>query len=204
MNLAKKLVKYSLLVAAFLGGSSWASGAVIYNESVSGDLSTFDPIVLNLTAGTNSVLGSSEYTDLIADFDGFNISLGAGQTLTSIEYFISNRAIATDTTSLDTNYTMRSGGHGGTHLAFTSINVLGASPQSMFPSALPVSGVFAFGTTPSSLGRSGSGGTWDYEIRFTVSEVDAVPEPSTLTTLGIGGLGLAFAALRRYRFRKVV
>ena len=179
------LFGFSLLLGSFV-----SQATVIYDESLSGDLATFDTIALDLSAGTNSVIGSSAYTNSIYDFDGFQISLGTGLILTSVEYFINNLSVSSNTSFLTTSYSLRSGSHTGSTLAYTTINLLGSSPQSMFGSALPLFGNLSLATSPTSLGRSGNGGTWDYEFRFTVA---SVPEPSTLSMIALGLLGLGFS-----------
>lgn len=185
----------ALFVFAYLLVPSWAHAAILYDESISGDLAPFDPIVLNLAAGQNSVLGSAEYTTSTVDFDSFRVSLGAGLMLTSIDYLIIDRSIVTGTSFLRNGYEMRNGGYAGAILAATSIDILGASQQSMFSSALPVSGVYSFATDGTSLSRSGPGGSWDYEIRFNVSS--SVPEPASLAIWG--GLGIAGLVAARRR-----
>ena len=174
-------------------GSFTSHATVIYDESLSGDLATFDTITLDLSAGTNSVIGSSGYTSSITDFDGFQISLGTGLILTAVEYFINNLSISSNTSYLATSYSLKNGSHTGSTLAYTTINVLSSLPQSMFGTALPLFGNLSLATSPASLGRIGDGGTWDYEFRFTVA---SVPEPYTLTMIALGLLGIGFSRKR--------
>lgn len=202
MNAQTYLRKLGIGLAGFAGllVSGWAQAVVLYDESVSGDLATFDTTTINLVSGANSVLGSAAFSITKFDSDGFLVNLGAGLTLSDIEYFISNVSVASDTTSLSTRYGMKTPDHSGTLMASTSVNVLGGSPQDMFASALPVTGAFAFGTTPQVTSRVGGGGSWDYEIRLTVvpESSTVVPEPITLLLLGLGIVGLGFARKRVY------
>ncbi len=173
--------------------SNLTQASVIYDESVSGDLQPFDPITLNLSAGQNSVIGSSGFTPSISDFDSFSVFLSSNLRLLSVDYFISNLSVIQGTSNLETGYELTSGGYFGSILANTQINLLGSSHQSMFGNALPVDGGSQFFIDNFSLSTGGSsfevGGTWDYEIRFTTT---TVPEPTTITLMGLGFAGMAF------------
>ena len=175
----------SLSALGLLVASSAAHAIVLYDESVSGDLATFDTITLDLTAGTNSVLGSSLFTLNDYDFDGFQLSLGSGLNLLSVDYYINNLAVSTNTVSLGTTFSLRDGGHSGTTLDTTSIDLLGVSPQEMFAGALPLPGLMSLSTSPNQLSRGGDGGSWNYEIRFTVASA-TVPEPSVALLIASG------------------
>jgi hypothetical protein len=183
----KPLITLGFLVLVFFLASGWAQAAVIYDESVSGDLDWYDTLTIDLQVGANSLLGSAHLLDNGYDFDSFIIFLGDGLILTNIDFYIIDRSINENTTVLGSGYMLNIGSHDGTFLERTEINLLGTSPHSMFESTLPLTGSFSFAITNEYLARQGiegsfgSGGSWDYEFRFTVEGSAApVPEPSTL------------------------
>lgn len=175
----------SLSALGLLVASSVAQSIVIYDESVSGDLATFDAATLSLTAGTNSVLGSSAFNLTTADHDSFQLSLGTGLTILSVDYFINNLAVSTDTIRMRTTYKLREGGYDGTILASTTIDLLGGTPQPMFAGALPLPGLMSLSSLNSGMSLSGEGGYWDYEIRLNVASA-SVPEPSVFLLIASG------------------
>lgn len=179
-----KMTKF-IAALAFLFLTSLAQASVLYDESISGDLDDnlrhFD-----LPLGINSILGSSVFLGQDSDFDGrFNFSLNDGLVLKNIDFLISNVSVTPSTLSLNTIYELKI----GYHILEHNIDVLGNFQQSMFEGVLPLTGHQDIGFRNSTLATSGtdSGGSWDYEIRFTVSPV---PEPSTWAML-LAGLGLA-------------
>lgn len=188
-----KIFRFFIMLTALLSASAQAS--VIYDESVSGDLSIFDPIALELQAGSNSVLGSSVYAKSALDFDGFTLVLAKDLILTSIEYVISNRDIKDATSKLSTSYYLRQGNqHATPTLAVSEIDILGDDVQSLFASALPLSGLLDLSITPKSLGRRGPGGSWDYEFIFTTDSLTS-NEHELVESSTIALLAMAFAAL---------
>ena len=190
----KYLANVLLLIAATVVFSNFATGGVIYDESVSGDLAAFDSRVFTLEIGENSVLGSSiNSINNLGDFDGFNVFLGAGLRLLNVEYFV----LGTDflpgspPTELRAAYELRDGSYFGSSFGdqFLEIDAT-LNPQSFLPGEFPISGERTLAFRPGTFSRAGLGGTWDYEFRLTTTT--AVPAPATLALLSLGLLGLRF------------
>jgi hypothetical protein len=186
----KKILAIGSLLCALVGSSQ---AAVIYDESINGDLATFSNTTLTFSAGSNTLLGSAAFGPT-TDFDGFLFNIGVGQVLNSVTYRVLNSSIDPNTTALTEGYSLYSGGHyQGASLFNVTLNILSQVPVSAIDNSPFLSpGVYAI--SPSFLSRSGNGGSWNYEVVFNVTEV---PEPGSLALAGLGLSGLLVARRRK-------
>jgi hypothetical protein len=181
-------------VLLLLAMPTMGHASIIYDESISGDLPDNLTTVLDLSLGTNTVLGSSVYIAFddsqTYDLDSFSFHLPNDTQLTNVSYAFSNTILEPTTSDLGTQYWLLDAS--SNVLDITVIAVSGTSPVSLFNSALPLaSGQYQFYNF--SLGTVGTattiGGSWDYQITFDVA---ATPLPATLPLFatGLGALGL--------------
>lgn len=174
-----------------------ALATVIYDESVSGDLSDQSTTLLTLQMGVNRVLGSVQTIQQYPDFDSFSVSIGQNLTLTTIDFHITNLMKDVDTTILASAYGLFEENNPGNMLALSNISLLGNQQQSMFGSGLPLTGINNYRIRNLSVTRDGGGGNWDYEMVFTVNSSAPVPEPATMILFGFGLLSLTGVGRRR-------
>ena len=152
-----------MLCALGLLTSGWAQAVLIYDESVSGDLADFDTATFGLSAGVNSVFGSSvvglidnasgafcgpDPTCFRFDADGFQFSLGTGLTLQSVDYLVSSLNSTGSAITQTISYDLRDGGHTGTSLEVASIDPLASGPQSMFGATTPLATSNTYALSP--------------------------------------------------------
>lgn len=207
----------NLLFGMVLLVSGWAQASVIYNEAISGDADWYTPYfllpALNLTSGVNSIMGSANvYVDAPNgiddwDSDAFVINIGPGKALAKVEYFNNLPSVTSTTIDLAKFISLTSlniGPSFGKFIDFYLVDILNGPGQvSLFDAKLPLVGPLALEVT-SAGGSAGGfypfGGSWDYEIRLTVVDVNAsaldVYEPATFMLFGLGLVSLKFTRRR--------
>ena len=183
------------LMAAFVGTSSARAG-VLYDESVSGDLSNFQnaPTPLTLVNGTNSVLGNVGDTD---SQDWIAITVPSGFDLTSIVDSVYTSADDTAFTGIAVGSSFTGSVFdptaylGYTHFGPSMVNVgtnllpsmgdnVGNAPGSAgFTPPLPA------GTYTILIQQLGS--NLQYQMDYTIAPA---PEPASLALVAAGALAL--------------
>lgn len=204
----------NLLFGMVLLVSGWAQASVIYNEAISGDADWYTPYfllpVLNLTSGVNSIMGSANvYVDAPNgiddwDSDAFVIDIGPGKALTKVEYFNNLPSVTSTTIDLAKFISLNSLNITPGFADFYLVDILNGPGQvSLFDTKLPLVGPLTL-MVMSAGGLVGGfhpyGGSWDYEIRLTVVDVNAsaldVYEPATFMLFGLGLVSLKFTRRR--------
>lgn len=190
--------KHLLLVAsgAFLFSSVPCLGAVIYTESLNGDLSGsfLNPTVISLTPGANTIIaqmGNNGNTGATngSDADYFTVTVGAGVSLLSITldsytFTPNDPGISFAGYVASAAFTGQGGGDidGSAFIDASSGNIL----DDFTGSAAPLGqGVYSFWFQETSPNRV------DYQLTFNV-----VPEPSA-ALLGFSGVWLLLTRRRR-------
>lgn len=181
---------------------------VIYDESLQGDapdlfLDSARP-QLNLTVGTNTLLGSSNWMVNVMnpDFDHYSFFVPGGGVLTSIvySYVLGTGLEASNNWSISSNDPSNDPFQG---IGFQVTYANNASPINLF------TGTGGFPVIPNLSGydlglsgwsaRPGSQGTnifVDYQIDFNVESI-SVPEPSTFILLFAGLIGIYVTRLEQ-------
>lgn len=194
------LLSRALFILATSVAAQMAHGVVMWNESVNGDLSNnrLTPTALSAVIGSNTVRATTQGSDR----EYFRITVAAGQELYDMwhsEYIsqdftmfmaVQRGSTFTETASNPNPVNMLGYTHMGDSTVGISIfNLMGAGAG-----ATGFSGPLQAGTYTFWAQQQGSASTWtvDYRVR-------AVPEPATITVLGLG-LG---ALLRRKRAKQI-
>ncbi len=187
--------KSILLLAGALWCGTAAHASVIYNESVSGDLSNSGtaPTLLTVSLGSNQLFGTTGSTNNTVDRDYFTFTVPQGMALSAITVLPGTQALGTlgesfigmeagpevmVSTSATTAagllgwYHYGSGDIGTNILALMDSAGMGASG---FPLPLPA-GTYSFWV------QEASAGTVNYAFDFTIS----TPEPGSWALLLVG------------------
>jgi PEP-CTERM motif len=179
-----------LLVAAICLGAHSLTAAVVYDESVSGDITDGNPPLMFLP-GSNMILGNTGFTldssgtQTAIDFDKFDFAIPTGTMLVSAS--LSTSQSIGQLTSMEFNF-FSSG-----IVPIVSSQITNNVPSSapIITDILPV-GPGRYFVTDHELGARGFGPSYaNYVFDF---EVVAVPEPSAvqLSIAALAGLALIF------------
>ena len=177
-TLKNKQSFYITLIAVSLFTLLWvnlfqAATPISYDESVSGDLSgnSFNP-VFTFDAGVNTVIGSSFQSfpmtgPATQDGDWFSFIVQPGQQLTEITFEFTNLLATGGYGKLDSYFNLR-------NVASDSISLLSTTPgvdQIVFETIVPLAdGTYIFQLSNSAAGSGGDSATYDYTLKFTVSD----------------------------------
>jgi hypothetical protein len=194
-----------LLACAFLYATA-AYGDTIYNESVSGDLSSsgLTPTLLTVSLGPNDLFGTTGKTGTVVDRDYFTFTVPQGLELTALTVLPGTQTLgtlgasfigmesgpevtvstaATDATGLLGWFHYDTGDIGVNILPLMGTSGLGSTG---FTAPLPA-GTYSFWV------QEASAGTVPYGLEFTV----ATPEPASWTMLLTGMTLLVGKTVRR-------
>jgi hypothetical protein len=175
-----------------------AAMPVTYQESVSGDLTSFGPLpVFALDIGTNTVSGTTGILNNTLDFDSFAFKIPSGSVLVAGSVQLADSAgSAGDFGSAV--WQLFSGS--STAQDDTPLEVLdSASPGSDALTSAPLgAGFYNFSATTLRFGDFMTTQLGDYTFSLTLRATQAVPEPGTLVLAGLAFVGLA-ATRRRGR-----
>lgn len=195
--------RITVLMAFVFCSSAAAQASVIYDESVSGDLSNSGtaPTVLTVGLGSNQVFGTTGKTNNTIDRDYFTFTVPAGEVLSAITVLPGTQTLGTlgesfigmeagPQVTIGTSPTNASGLLGWLHYGIADIGVdilplMGSAGDGAtgFTAPLP-SGMYSFWV------QEASAGTVHYGFDFTI----ATPEPGSQSTLLVG-LGLLLTKL---------
>ncbi len=184
----------SLATIAVLAASQGVNAAMLWDESVSGDLSGdgLAPTLLTLGAGSNQIVGTTGNGGLGVDLDYFTFTLSAGQTLTSIRV-LSNTLVSGDFSFLGLQagpqVTVSPSGAGSQALLGWTHYRTGDAGFDLLP-RITASGVLPAGTY--AVWIQDTGGPADYGFDFGVTSVVPLPPSLLLLTSTLVGLGGIF------------
>jgi hypothetical protein len=207
---------WNVLIGVVLFSSAASLMAATYDEGISGDLSNNQaaPTPLTLTLGTNSIIGNANGSGGDSQ-DWIALTVPAGDEMTS---YVNAAYSSTDSqgftgfqfgSSFGTNSAFSAGSYAGyAHFGTGATNP--STPTStvgvdLLPlMANPSVAAGATGFTPPLIAGTYTfliqqlGASTNYEFDINVS---AVPEPGSLSLLGLGGLGFGFC-VRRFGKRR--
>lgn len=178
-------LRFSIACAALLIVSAGqAQSAIIYNESVDGDLPSSSPNLGSLAAGTNTVLGTVSMSP--SDLDTFSFVIPKGSTVTGITVSVTER----NSVFFNLRFDLYSGaGFGGTNLE--NVLTFGTSDTKNFTVTPLSDGTYTMGV---GFQIGGSNVIMDYSVGISVT---SVPEPSSFALFGIASVTGLVAARRR-------
>ena len=175
-----KAVMFAVLLVFSMSLTATVWAAVVYDESVNGDLSNDEnaPTTLSFSVGSNQLLGSVGVNDRD---DYFNFIIAPGQTVDSIilDSYVSSGQTQTQSSSIDAwafFIPFQFPGFSGTFGINDIGNEIGL-------------GVLPPGSYSFLLNEGGFAAVADYTFSFNVSS-SPVPSPSTMLLMGTGLLGL--------------
>ena len=207
----RRAITAAIAGAAVVIAAAPASAAVVYDETVSGDLSNsgLSPTPIAFALGSNTVTGTTGHDSTGAiDRDYFTFTIGAGQALTAINVLQGTQTIGLSffgiqsgsQVTLATNSATAAGLLGWTHYDASDVGTNILDDIGIAGNGSPgFTGPLGAGTYSVWLQEISPGGAVPYGFDFVVV---SVPEPSPWAMLlaGFGILGLAWRT-RRMRLR---
>ena len=195
--------KSSLRTSTIIALGAWLAifqpqasfGAIVYSETVSGDLpgDQNNPLLIgSFVSGTNSVIGhdSIDSDTALGQGDGFGLTLSAGQHIDSIVLHVTNNTNDADGFALTIFQSPF------TQVEEQELTPGGGGDFTFTPFATQSPGQYNFNIQAHTANQPANGFDWQWDIHVVGS---AVPEPSTWALLMIGFAGIGGFAYRRSR-----
>jgi hypothetical protein len=168
--------------------SSASAAPVMYQESVSGDLS-YNGVLTTflLDVGTNTVSGTFGASGFLADFDGFAFIVPAGTSL------VAGSVALTDVTGNVQSSTWKLFVGSNVAQSGAVLEVLSSLSPGSASLALVPYGPQTYNFSPNDFQYAGDAASADYTFSLTLSAIQAVPEPGSfaLATLALVALTAA-------------